>query len=164
MRKAFVVIGAESAGTRMLTKAFISAGCWGDSGHEQRVDNHMKFAHLPHDHIVIRRSIPHAGSMPKVGNVRSKLIRDGYTPTIVAVERDDSIVTRSQLRDEQHAHSPEQAAENIQNAKAIVNEFADYRVEYEKFVTDPSYRQEFFSKLGLPSPKMDFFNGNEKYR
>lgn len=56
--KAFVVIGGESTGTRLLTRILIEAGCYGDSGHEQRIDRDIHYTTIPTP-FVWRRSMPH---------------------------------------------------------------------------------------------------------
>jgi len=161
MRKAFFVIGAESSGTRMLTKAFISIGCYGDGGHYQKLDM-QNFEDTP-DLIVFRRSLPHAHKWPAVKQIAKKMKRAGYEVKIIGVMRDARIVVASQLRNQQHARTEQEALQNIGRANKIITASAHMVVEYENFVTDKLYREVVFADLGLEHPSMYFFNGNAKY-
>ena len=60
MKRAFLVLGAESSGTRLVTRLLIAAGCHGDGGHQQPFDK-WQAASSPFDGkdpIVWRRSYP----------------------------------------------------------------------------------------------------------
>lgn len=62
MYKAYIVLGGESTGTRLVTRILIRAGCIGDSGHVQSLDelipNH-KLDLRAGQSFVWRRSMPH---------------------------------------------------------------------------------------------------------
>ncbi len=85
MKKAFLVLGPESSGTRFITKLLINAGCFGDSDHDQRLDiledrERINEEELPHDDtpIVWRRSYPHRGIFADIGNPIRQLRQIGY--------------------------------------------------------------------------------------
>lgn len=80
--KAFLVLGGESTGTRMVTQLLCEAGCYGDHGHQQRLDNS-----LPIDQplVVWRRSVPHARKMPDIQAMISRLEDFGYEVTAVRI-------------------------------------------------------------------------------
>ena len=164
MKRAFFVIGAESSGTRVLTRAFISAGCWGNGEHIQRLDARPKFDVFP-ALIVFRRSLPHfhePTEWPDVGEIQENIKKAGYELTTVAIMRDSEITALSQIRN-QHISDLEEAENNIEKAIRIVGLFADDFIHYHTFVTDAWYRKEKFEGFGLPEPDMDFYNGNSKY-
>ena len=165
MKRAFFVIGAESSGTRVLTRAFISAGCWGNGGHVQRLDARPKFDVFP-DLIVFRRSLPHfhgASRWFDVGEIQENIKNAGYELTTVAIMRDPAITALSQTRDNQHADTLKEAEANIEKATRIIGLFADEFIHYHTFVTDAWYRKEKFDGFGLPEPDMEFYDGNWKY-
>jgi len=59
MFDAFLVVGGESTGTRLVTEVLIALGCHGDSGHKQRLDTDIdKGEDIPMP-FVWRRSMPH---------------------------------------------------------------------------------------------------------
>ena len=161
VKQAFFVIGAESSGTRMLTKAFMEAGCEGSDQHFQPMDV-QGFLHQP-DMIVFRRSLPHAQMWPDVEDIRDMIAVEGYDVEIIGIKRMNFAVIASQTRGNQHAKDKEHALRNIKKANATIDKFADEIVQYEDFVTNPVYRQEFFSKFGLLAPLMYFFNANNRY-
>lgn len=73
MYKAFIVVGGESTGTRLVTQLLINVGCVGDSGKAQRLDKFSKEDSLrdlmsegKFPRVVWRRSVPHASRMPNL--------------------------------------------------------------------------------------------------
>ena len=162
MKKAFFVVGAESSGTRMLTEAFISAGCYGDAGHEQRLDRE-RLDEAP-GLVVFRRSLPHATKWPDLEKMKQRFTDAGYMVVMVQVKRNMDIMVQSQLRGEQHAKNKDQAIANILKANKTIRQYEHKTVHYESFVTDADVREEFFFNLGLPAPDMQFYDGNLKYQ
>ena len=160
MKRAFFVLGAESSGTRVLTRAFISAGCWGSDEHTQPLDN-LIFSDSP-DLIVFRRSLPHDFKWPDIIDIKQHIEKAGYDLITVGIVRDTDITALSQVRN-QHVATVEKAEENIEKAIRIASLFVDAFIHYHTFVTDAWYRKERFEDFGLPEPDMDFYNGNEKY-
>jgi len=85
MARAFLVVGVESSGTRLVTKLLIEAGCAGDAGHVQRWDSQDPGGLDP---IVWRRSVPHAGVLPRFSSLTQHLLMFGYQTTFVVITRD----------------------------------------------------------------------------
>jgi hypothetical protein len=165
-KQAFFIIGPESSGTRMLTKAFLSLGMYGDGGHGQRLDK-QGFAG-GHRRIAFRRSVPHGKKMPKIAELVRKMEKAGYTVRPVVIVRDKDMCAQSQVKNH-HQKAVEDARESIKKAvEHIYRELAQVGkspnvVYYEPFVKFKRVRRAFFRRFKLPHPKMDFYNANEKY-
>jgi hypothetical protein len=165
-KAAYFVMGAESSGTRMMTEAIVRAGAFGDSGHEQRLDD-LSFAGRP-DRLVLRRSIPHGGSLPPLAELVGRLRRAGYRVIPLLMVRDGDCSAASQVA-AGHSRDLGQAREKV--ALAVSHAWAECAraglvptvVHYEAFVADPRVRQEVFRHLDLPQPDMEFYDGNGKY-
>jgi hypothetical protein len=166
-RRAFYVIGPESSGTRMLAKAFIRSGVFGDASHTQRMD-FLDFAGRP-DEIMFRNSIPHAHVMMPIADITKKMEACGYEVVHVLIDRDDKYLLLSKVK---RGHRPdiEVAKENLPLERAHIEEqikelgVEPIRVKYEDFVGSAELRRELFESLSLPEPNMYFFNANETYK
>ena len=92
MKRAFLILGPESSGTKVAAKLFCLAGCQGDHGHLQRLDAFAEGASFPEEmkdkDIVFRRSVPHGGRMPDIVELQSKFLDVGYNPKWVITVRD----------------------------------------------------------------------------
>lgn len=93
MKTAYLVIGPESSGTRMMTKILIKAGCAGDSGHIQRWDTQP----LLGNNIVWRRSVPHAGHSLSSVRFANLAKSQGYTPVLIIMNRDWHAAAQSKV-------------------------------------------------------------------
>ncbi len=167
MKQAYFILGPESSGTRMITKAFISSGCYGDFKHKQRLDD-LNFKATP-DKIVFRRSLPHGTKWPAIADTITLMRRSGYQVRPILILRDKDATAASQLR---HAHERdgEEAKTNIAfSVDYTYKELTKVKMVplvicYEPFVRYPEVRELFFKRLGLPVPQMEFFDANEKYQ
>lgn len=65
MKKLYIVLGAESTGTRYFTEILVKSGIYGDYGHEQRLDTES----ATRSPIVIRRSYPHKQKYPSLSEL-----------------------------------------------------------------------------------------------
>lgn len=86
MKRAFVVMGVPSSGTRLMTRILIAAGCKGDGTHEQIWDERQPDADL----VVVRRHQP-TGRPPKWASNPNIILalRDlGYAVTGIIISRD----------------------------------------------------------------------------
>lgn len=95
MKRAFVVMGVPSSGTRLLTRILIAAGCVGDGDYAQRYDEVPPTADL----IVIRRHQP-TGRPPKWArntNIIRALQRLGYAVSVLIITRDWGCTMQSQI-------------------------------------------------------------------
>jgi hypothetical protein len=167
MKIAYFIIGPESSGTRMITKAFVTLGIYGDFRHKQRMDD-LDFSKTP-DKIVLRRSVPHGDDWPAIADTINLMKQAGYSIIVpIVILRDKDITSKSQIR---HSH-----AGNIAEAKANISFAIDHIhrelssvglspniISYEPFVKYDAVRKNFFRSMGLPEPTMAFFDANEKY-
>ena len=167
MKIAYFVMGPESSGTRMLTKAFCTLGIYGDYKHKQRMDNN-DFSNTP-DKIIIRRSLPHGKVWPAIADLIKLLKQAAYNIIIpLVILRDKDATVKSQLR-HTHAKTFPQAKEKVQfSIDHMLKELANVGlwptiILYEPFVKHEKVREAFFNNLGLPVPTMVFYDANEKY-
>ena len=166
MKRVFYIIGPESSGTRMLAKAFIRSGVFGDSSHTQRMD-FLNFAGYPDD-IMFRNSIPHAHVMMPIAEITGIMEGFGYNVYHVLIDREDYYMELSQVK-RGHQPSVESARESIALArKHIASQIDELRVhpalvQYEQFVGKAAERRVLFESYSLPEPDMYFYNANETY-
>lgn len=156
------MLGPESSGTRFVTRLLISAGCYGDDGHQQRWDTEAP-AISP---IVWRRSFPHADIWPDIGLMLERL-RDHEVKALVTV-RDHYCMTASQQR----FQTPEAIAENNQQVyPRIFQGLSEYGiwhvvVSYEALCLEyERYARYLLRQVGLNAEQTlpVFKNGNTKY-
>ncbi len=165
MKRAFVVLGPESSGTRIVTQAFISLGCFGNSGHRQTLDR-MKLSNAKDD-IVWRRSVPHGKHMPILEDLFKNILEHNYTLYPILVWRDKNCVMFSQLKRGLSTLSKGKmkvykATNHIYSA--LINmKLLPYVINYEALVTHEEYRKMFFGQFGFSEPKISFYNANKKY-
>lgn len=168
--RAFFVLGPESSGTRLATEILIAAGCHGSSDHVQPLDDpQFDLQSVPiSTPVVWRRSFPHNFEMPSL-RVMLDRINPRKAMAIVTI-RDWYCIAQSQIRDNQHATSIEQADYNIEYAYEMV--FHKLRLHgvqfrtlvYEAMVLSPVAQSRFLEGLGLTSTSLiDVCNGNAKY-
>lgn len=167
MRKAILVVGCESSGTRMMTEFFVRAGYAGDYGHSQPWDN-MDFRKYP-DNIVFRQSIPHGGRWADIVGITQKMQMANYIPHIIFTWRDPRYMALSQVK-AGHVTDVNEALTRI--AKAVVHidtalqdiAIRPITIIYERFVVNLTYQMAihglFSSKTYVP---MEFKNANIKY-
>lgn len=110
--RAYVVAGAESSGTRMLTGLLVAAGCSGSADHTQAWDAKPPRAD-EHPRIVRRRSVPHGGVWPDLQGVVDELRSCGYADVrFVVTVRDRHCLESSQVA-AGHVADAAEAAGNI---------------------------------------------------
>ena len=109
---AYLVAGAESSGTRMLTGLLVAAGCSGSAGHAQAWD--AKAPHADeHPRVVWRRSVPHGGAWPELREMVERLRSRGYDDVrFVVTVRDRHCLASSQVA-AGHVADAACASENI---------------------------------------------------
>jgi hypothetical protein len=115
MKRAFLVVGAESSGTRLLTRILIAGGCAGDDSHHQPFD-HWEFGEK--SPVVWRRSFPwtRAHLWPNLELDLLKPLRSrDYEPAMVLVStRDWLSLSRSQADlKNHHVLGEAEALENV---------------------------------------------------
>ena len=167
MKKAFFVIGPESSGTRMMTRAFIKCGAYGSGGHLQKLDEEgFKGGH---EMIVFRRSVPHGKFMPNLVRLIGRMSKNEYEIIPIVILRDKDACAASQVKNK-HAKSLEEARSSIEEAVSHI--YAELSsagqhpviIHYEPFVANPAVREAFFNSIGLKVPDMEFYDGNEQYK
>lgn len=170
--RAFFVLGPESSGTRLATQILVNAGCFGSADHVQVLDGDKFDLSVidPWVPIVWRRSFPHNGQIPHLAEMLRR-VKYRQVTAIVTV-RDWTCIHLSQLRDNQHATTPEQADRNIAQAYELI--FHKLRIcnvgfrtfVYESLVHDSQAQARFLESIGLPVPSklIEVYDGNAKYR
>lgn len=167
-RRAFLVYGPESSGTRLMTRILISAGCVGDDGHGQRFDNSP-----PREEslIVWRRSVPHANGWPDIEKQVESLKQSGYAVHAVVTIRDWAACIPAQIR-AGHARNKERSIQRSRRAMAHIFSSlwgvgVPYEVvTYEALVTHTyPIIADLLSRLGLDMPTSipDIRDCNVKY-
>ena len=94
MKRAFLILGAESSGTRYLTSLFVAAGFVGSANHAQPTDLDEPTA----DCIVVRRSIPHGEKYPDLQILINRFQSLGYTVIALVIHRDPTATLNSQVK------------------------------------------------------------------
>lgn len=177
MKRAFFILGAEGAGTRCLTAAFVAAGCRGSAEHQQPMDD-LDFS--GEGDLVFRRSLPHGGEWPDLTTISQAMIAAEYYVFPVFIHRKTDYVVAHQLRtDREHngvvqapyASTQEEAMDHIRCSWVEAYAFALglcrplLTVSYEAFVFSPHVRAAFFATLVLGQPLYPlFYNANEHPR
>jgi tetratricopeptide (TPR) repeat protein len=172
-KRAFLVLGPESCGNRLVTQCLIAAGCDGEAGHTQKFDRPDGLVGAG-SVIAWRRSLPHGPSWPDLYQLLHRLRVAGYNDVrVFALLRNHYCAVRSQVnRHEKHADTYEQAERNISGALRRIASFVLENnlpvrwITYESLV-DPQQRESFVRVLkewGLdPSHLPEFRDENEKY-
>ena len=164
---AYLVFGPESSGTRMITQALCAYGCAGSFQHEQEFDSFL--LPPPVQHIVWRRSFPHAKQWPVTESFVNAVQNAGFTAVFVIVSRDFHSAVQSQIK-WGHVQTEQQAKANIRKAQTMimgaVSRYSEieYRpITYLAFIQYwPSIMQNMFPELKQTSP-FSTFNGNDKW-
>lgn len=168
INRAFLVLGPESSGTRLMTRLLITAGCYGDDGHKQRLDEH-----IPDNEplIVWRRSVPHDGQYPDLAKMVKGLRAVGYVVTAVIMSRDWHAMAESQVN-APHTRSKKVAAANTRDAYRHIFAYLPYQVPYELVNYESLTRRpetavkRLYERLGLDVPAGAWtyiYDGNAKY-
>jgi hypothetical protein len=92
-KRAFLVLGTESSGTRFMTRILTNAGCAGDDDHDQRWDHEPAVG----ENIVWRRSVPHAEWWPDIMNMIEQLRGLEYSVFAYVIIRDWIATLTSQV-------------------------------------------------------------------
>lgn len=170
-RRAFVILGPESSGTRLMARLFIRAGAHGDYEHRQRLDAMLSNGDRPtHPVVVVRRSYPYSKEWPNLGKLKGRLERAGYEVRAVVVLRSLQFTALSSNR-QMHTRSREHGIRRSTEAfKHIGTALAESGLPfvwltYESLVQRPEQELTWlFQWAGLPAPlDVEIFDGNAKY-
>lgn len=166
MKTAYLVIGPESSGTRMMTKILIEAGCAGDHDYFQKWDTQKFFG----EKVVWRRSVPHAGQWISSGFMINRSINEGYTPKLIIMNRDWAPVIESQVA-YKHSKDHVTALTKVKRAYKEIYDGLHSRnvdfivISYESLIQRPSQvLKELSSFTNLPiNINHSIKDGNEKW-
>lgn len=165
MKRAFLVLGAESSGTRLMTRILINAGCYGNEHHDQTLDNKIP----EHESLIVwRRSVPHRKKWPDLVGMVEKLEEFGFEITVFIMSRDWYSMARSQVN-APHVENATKAYENISNAYeyifAAMTAMKYELVNYEALTQNSQVIESLLTRHNLPHPtrSMYIYDGNAKY-
>lgn len=148
---AYVVVGPESSGNRLLAAILIRAGCYGLASTIQPGDDGLPLhGQSP---AVIVRSYPHGNKWPELRNIVPELRRRGYTTRVLIVVRDSYCVEQSQLSN--HHRTLEEIRFNVRSAfHLIFGQLADLTTDWRLVSLESLFRPEAVGRLldaiGLP--------------
>lgn len=161
MKRAMLVIGPESSGTRLTTSILIAAGCFGDSDYYQRMD-----WRLPTELLVVwRRSLPHDNSWPDLPCMVRGLHSAGYECHTVFTDRADEPMILSQMG--RHLRTRDVAVANIERARLVRVrwQLPSSLMQYEELMSHPRETMAaLLDPFGLPIPtSITIRDGNAKW-
>jgi hypothetical protein len=169
MSVGFLVLGAESSGTRLVTQLLIDAGCEGGAEHKQPFDDGFPLAS---GCVVLRRSVPHEWGWPYISRTVEVMRKAGYDVISLVCVRDHRCTVLSQVK-AGHVPDLETAEENTQRAYHLIFQgLYEAGVEfilapYEAIVDRPfSWLCGVCLMTGLPLPdrvSVEVYDGNEKH-
>ena len=162
----YLVLGAESSGTRIMAKVFIAMGCLGSADHQQPFDDELPPAQPGRD-IVWRRSVPHNVLMPTLMNMYDYLYDSGYQVKPVIVVRDWNCTAASQVRRglaKDHAAAIERIRTAYDFIFRHVDGFEYIVVSYDNMARAPLATLTWLAGVcGLPVPTVEFTDENAKW-
>lgn len=167
-RRAIIVTGPQSSGTRMVADAVESGGATylrleGALSGDRVNGVVLPEGDLPRD-IVLHRSIPEGSWWPKFDAVFEPLKAAGYTVQPLVVDRDWHATIHSVLY-RNLVMTAAKGEEQIRLAWKIASALPDaIFVSYEQFVQSPEMRRWLIvERLGLGEPTGEFHNANAKH-
>lgn len=167
MKRAFLVLGPESTGTRLATRILIAGGCHGSDAHFPAFE---KEPLDDLDPVVIRRSYPHNGRWGRVPDLLTMLGEREFRAVVTV--RDWHVTADSQIRN-RHVRDLETAREHMMKAYAeIFSQLRKASIPYETLVyeslllTPNAVQGALLRSLGLVDhvDPVLIENGNKKYR
>lgn len=93
-RRAYLVVGPESAGNRIVAALLARAGCTGEGSTFGRYQSELPDGESP---VVLIRSLPHGEVWPSLESLVVGLRERGYSTTVVVVSREPTALARSQV-------------------------------------------------------------------
>lgn len=166
-KRAFLVAGPESSGTRLLTSILIAGGCSGSADHEQPWDKKWP---VNEKLIVWRHSVPHGVQFPDLAGIVKVLRGKGYMVQALATVRDPWATAKSATAAGHTNNVLESYAEQEKAIRHIYQQFGIVNcpvmcVPYEALVTRPTAVQATMRKFYLlpKTPKVEVYDGNVKH-
>jgi|TARA_Y100000034_G_C6706719_1_gene311959 hypothetical protein len=169
-RRAVFVLGAESSGTRNMTRLLVESGYAGTHEHNQRYDNFELLIQDKPDRVVIRRSVPHGLAWVNTQEVINFLKELGYFVSCIVTIRDWNCMVESQIN-AGHVKDKRKSKTNIRQAYAhIFSQLYAAGIEYvpvsyESLVQHPTETLERLGEeLQINFPEVHgVYDGNNKY-
>lgn len=119
-KRAILIFGVESSGTRLWTEHCIACGCEGSATHDQPFDKSLEGAGPL---IVWRRSFPHFSEMPDIPEMLDRLDAAGYSDVSAFWCRRDLFCTIKSQVHAGHAKTEEEARERTERGLATIGSF-----------------------------------------
>lgn len=166
-KKAFIILGAESSGTRVMAEVFVRSGCVGGYGHIQEFDD---ISPTNQQYIVWRRSVPHAKiKEPDVVRIYDELINAKYDIAVIVTMRDMNCMIQSQLN-APHILCEADGVQNISDAYLFIFSFIKdlnlkyHIINYESLILHQEPTLKYLSSLiDFPLSPIEFRNENTKW-
>lgn len=169
MKQAFVVVGPESSGNKLMGALLVRAGCVGDITDEGRGNLWSVVEPATEERVVMVYSYPSGYEWPDLRNVYWRLQNKGYLTWVLVMARDHYCTVRSQ---QERRLKPAPIAEaNYQRAyREIFTQIhaADIPflvVPYESLVLEPVHAMHrLLETIGLPTDNLGgsfVINGRE---
>lgn len=172
LTKAFLIVGPESSGNRMMAQSFDSVGV------SNACIKNGKYISGPHsidynnNPLSVSRSMPYNGQWFDILKLYRDLQLDGEFDTVylITLDRQTEFMANSQIV-QGRVIELDRAYINIERARNYIESTIrllsfegakPIRIQYEDFVTSSKYRKEIFTFLGLPEPTLEYFNANEQ--
>jgi hypothetical protein len=167
MKKAFLIVGPESSGTRALAKIFVESGCVGSYGHSQPFDDPWPSG--TEENIVWRRSVPHDGlKEPDLDKMYSYLVSKDYDVCFLVTTRNIDCMASSQVKT--WGYTREESLKNIYDSYIFIFSIIGnmkgnyYMVNYESLIQDEAYILRTLSELiGINLVIIGFSDENSKW-
>lgn len=156
-KRALLVLGPESSGTRLMTEILVRSGCKGSSGDSQPMAD-LNHAGSQEGNIVIRYSLPHTRVWPDIAYTAERLRAHGFQVLAVVMTRAWWPMMESQAK---RGHIAHQASAMINISKAypfilghIGKQNIPYiMVSYEEMILNPGgYIPRTCAMLHVPNP------------
>lgn len=160
-KRAFLVVGPESSGNRFVTRCFIAAGCYGDSGHAQMLDHSFEYA-KDREAVVIRCSMPYGDKYPDLHELTARIRREGFLDirVLVIVRNERCNVYSMVYGKETHAGNETEARLKIATAMHRISEFLiesqlpHYYMTYETILHETEFFRKLLNEWGLDGSKI----------
>ena len=170
MKRAFLVLGPESSGTRLMTRLLIAAGCNGSDDHfNQPFDGGVPM-NGP-ELAIWRRSVPHDKQWANIPSMVRALRGANYRVMAVVTTRDWHATCRSQVA-MGHVRDYKMAQDNLHDAYPHIFSGLERAqcnfvvVSYDALVRRPKpFLRVLMDMLELPFPESieNIYDGNEKW-
>lgn len=158
MKQAFVVVGPESSGNKVMTALLVRAGCVGTAD-DEHLNLWDRIEPATEKQVALMYSYPHGSEWPDLRNIYWRLTNKGYLTWILIMVRDHFCVMRSQV--ERRLKPAPIAEANYQRAyreifKQIESGDMPYiMVPYESILMEPMKAlQRLFEMLNLPTDNL----------